>query len=137
MFPNLKKFLAELDSLNLELDDYLITGGGTLAALGIRDCNDLDLLVLNETGEELKQKYPDRFHAGDHCDKIVFPNIEFMWNFKNPFPGYSGKELMDSATTIEGRKYQNLESIKFFKDREGREKDLKDLELIEAYENQL
>ena len=136
MLPNLKKYLAELDALNLNKDEYMISGGGTLAVLGIRDCSDIDLVVANETGEKLKQAYPGNAYKGEHCDKIVFPNIEIMWNFKNPFPGYSTKELMDSAIVIDGRKYQDLESIKFFKTRQAREKDLRDLELIAAYENQ-
>lgn len=134
MLTNLEKYLAELDALNLDKDDYMISGGGTLAVLGIRDCGDIDLVVANETGEKLREMYPENTHEGEHCDKIMFPNIEIMWNFKNPFPGYSSKELMDSAVVIDGRKYQDLESIKFFKARHAREKDLVDLVLIDSYE---
>jgi hypothetical protein len=134
MLPNLERYLVELDALSLDPSDYMISGSGTLAVLGIRDCNDIDVIVLDEAGELLKDKYYDNFRQGTHCDKIVFENVEIMWNFKDPIPGHTSKELMDSSITVQGRRYQNLESIKYFKKLMAREKDIVDIERIEQYE---
>lgn len=136
MLPNLKKFLVDFDSLGLQKGDYLLTGSCTLAALGIRDCGDLDVLVIDPVGETLKERYPDRFHRGTWCDKLVFPDMEIMWNFKAEGRPYTSERQVDEAVEIGGRYFQPLEKVKFYKQQQGREKDLADLKLIEIYENE-
>ena len=135
MFPNLKKYLKLLNTLNLDPNEYMITGSGSLAVHGIRDCADLDILVTDSYGEALKSKYPNNFHETSWCDKIEFEGVEFMFNFKGENRPFSTELQLAEADVIDGKKYQIMEKVKFYKREQAREKDLEDLKLIEAWEN--
>lgn len=58
MMKNFKKQLAELKKLNLPKDKYAIFGSGPLAINGIRDSDDIDIIVKSEVWDELAKKYP-------------------------------------------------------------------------------
>ncbi|MBU4381382.1 hypothetical protein L6255_02740 [Candidatus Parcubacteria bacterium] len=47
--------LEELDKLNLPKDQYAITSSGSLAIRGIREANDLDIIVTPKVWKELLQ----------------------------------------------------------------------------------
>jgi len=52
--------LAELDKLNLPDDQYAITSSGPLAIRGIREANDLDIIVTPKVWTELSKKYTNK-----------------------------------------------------------------------------
>ena len=130
MFPNFQKFLKMLDEIGLDPNQYMITGSGSMAIHGLRDCKDLDVLVPDSVGLALKEKYPDRFHDWPFCDDVQFDGVDIMWNIKEKDRPYSTEYQIENADVIDGRKYQALAMVKFFKKRMNREKVLKDLELI-------
>lgn len=134
---NFEKFLRILDTLNLNPEQYMISGSGSLAVRGLRDCVDLDVLVTDELGEKLKEKYPTHFHEYDFCDTLDFDGVDIRWNIKEKDRPYSTEYQIENADIIEGRKYQPLSMIKFYKQRMGRPKDIADIELIETYEHLL
>ena len=45
----------QVKSLNLPLGKYVVVGGGVLAAHGIRDFKDIDILITEELFDELKK----------------------------------------------------------------------------------
>ena len=135
MFPNFEKFIKTLEVLDLDPEKYMITGSGSLAVRGIRDCVDLDVLVTDELGESLKQQYPERFRDYSFCDEVQFDGVELMWNIKEKNRPFTTAHQLEEADVINGKRYQTLERIKFFKQRMNREKDRKDLEAIQAWEN--
>lgn len=133
---NLEKFLEQLDELNLDPQEYFVASSGTLAVKGIRDCNDLDLVVTKELFKDLEQKFPETKRDNDYCEIVSYKDIEFLYITKGD-PTYSPSEQLQSAEIIHGKRFQNLEMVKFFKKLSGRDKDLVDLELIKHYESQL
>jgi hypothetical protein len=71
------RLIEELKALNLPLGQYIVTGSGTLAALGIRNAADIDIAVtpalyaaLRESGEwEEEERYGKIFlNAGAFRD---------------------------------------------------------------------
>lgn len=125
---NLKKFLRELEKLNLPKDKFAVFGGGVLAVWGIRETNDLDLVVLPELWEILVKKYPAE--KTDWGGKIhLTGNIEAVEESKIG----SVEETIKSADVIFGFRFVNLKLMKEWKKKMGREKDLRDIKLIEEY----
>ncbi len=128
-------FLEQLKKLNLPKDKYVIFGSGPLGVRNIRDTHDLDIIV----DEELFDKYknmPDwefkNFERGDcFVEMIENSGIEF---YKEWGPGdWDTPQLIEEAEFIDDLPFVKLETVKKWKQISGREKDLKDVQLIEKY----
>lgn len=137
MFPNLSKHLATLEALNLDPEEYLITGGAVLAVHEMRDCDDLDIVCSDKLAEELKARFPEvsvqTLSLGQQA--MLIQGIEFMFNFKEEGRPWTTDQQIKEADIIGGKRYQTLEKSKFFKHQMSRPKDLQDIRLIEMYEN--
>lgn len=118
--------LKELDKLNLPKKNYAITGSGPLAIRNIRNANDIDILVKKDTWENLKTKYTS--YDENH---IKIGNIEIWKDFINLTPIIN--EVIDSAEIIEKYPFVTLEHTISWKKFLNREKDLKDIKLIENF----
>jgi len=126
--------IQKIKELNLPNDQYVVIGSGTMSVLGIREANDIDMSVteelfrkLKETGEwEELEKYGRPFLKKDVFDI----NKHLGWE------KYSTtiQEANKSALFIEGIPFMNLDELIKFKYAMGREKDLKDIELIKEYQ---
>lgn len=127
---NFLTLLEELDKLDLPKDKYAITSSGTLAIRGIRQAKDIDLVVTEDLWEELGAKYGIK--EKPICDSIHLDDIEVLGNFSGENL-FSVDEQIAHADIIDGRRYVSLDMIIAFKTALGREKDLKDLELIKEY----
>lgn len=130
-----KELLTALISIDLPGDEYIIVGSGPLAAREIRDAQDLDVLASDKLWSELSQKYPvtEEFSL----KKISFEDkkIEILGEgsaFRDPEIA-TVQEMIETADVIEGRRFLNLDLLRKFKAKMGREKDLKDIELIDQY----
>ena len=133
MFPVFTENLKKLDALGLDPEEYLITGGSVLAAHGLRDSKDIDILVSERLWTELLQKYGDTLKEFPMCKSMFADTIEIMSGVNRESVPWSIEEQLNAADMIDGKKYQTLERIKLFKKISGREKDLADIQLIEAY----
>lgn len=125
--------IHKVKSLNLPEGKYIVIGGASLAIRGIRKTKDIDIFVSPEVYKELKGKgYKEKvFPNGDttllkgHFEigtKFIFENYEM--NFSN---------LIKNVKVIEGVPFTSLEDELKFKKAMGRDKDIKDVELIETY----
>ena len=128
---NIYKFLKELKNLNFPLGEYVIVSSGSMAIRGIRECSDLDLLVSDSLFEILSQKYP--VIEMQNLSKVTIGNIECLHIKNNPEDLYPTERQVREADLIEGFPFQNLETCVYFKEREGREKDLRDISLIKKF----
>lgn len=119
--------------LGLNVGEYALFGSVPLAACGIRESQDIDMLVTHEVYQRLKVQ-------GWKVE--VFPNGRKMlkkdcfeagedWNYGtyNPDPA----RLIKEADIIEGIPVVRLEEALAWKKAFGREKDLKDVKLIEKF----
>lgn len=131
---NLPKFEV-IRSLNLPPQEYAITGSGALGIRNLREIGDIDIVVSADLWRLLAEKYGTIFEEG--VEKVVFPDgiVEALGAHS-----YSGLELdrhapsvaqrIAQAEIIEGLPFESLEHVLYYKRKMGREKDLKDIELI-------
>jgi len=125
----------EINQLQLPSGEYVIVGSGTMAALGIREARDIDIAVtsklyafLRGTNQwEEEERYGKVFLKKDKVD--IIPQLHW-----SEYPTTT-EEAITSAILIEGLSFMNLEELKRFKLALGREKDIKDIELINDYLN--
>lgn len=120
-------------NLNLPLGQYVIISSGILDALGIRSANDIDITVLPYLHRKLREsgeyKEDERYGKIFLIKEGVEINPDVSWSdYKT-----STEELIKSATIINGIPFMNLDELRKFKTALGREKDLKDIELIDKY----
>jgi len=123
------KYLNELGSLNLPAGKFAIFGSGPMAIRGIRESNDLDIIVKQDVWDSLVKKYPTSLHPNPTCLKIG--NIEVYKDWLELSDRIN--EMIDSAETIANFPYVQLKYVVEWKKSFGREKDLKDIELIKKY----
>jgi len=127
-----ENIFEKVKSLGLKLGEYVVISGGVLEAHGIRKAGDCDLVVTDEVFEQM---------ANDGWE-IIFWNDKFILikdafeaardcNYNNYLP--DTKKLILEADVINGCAFASIsETIKYKKEL-GREKDKKDVELIEKY----
>jgi len=123
------KYLDELKSLNLPAGKFAIFGSGPMAVREIRQSNDLDIIIKQDLWNALLSQYPDSLHQNPTCLKIG--NIEVYKDWLE----LSDKvyEMIDAAETIANFPFVRLKYVVEWKTQFGREKDLKDIELIQKY----
>ncbi|MDZ7611671.1 MAG: hypothetical protein U5L10_02815 [Candidatus Moranbacteria bacterium] len=109
-------------------DQYAVYGSGPMAVRGIREASDLDLMVKDEFYEELKNKYKEEAKGKIKLEqgKIeIFP----AWNSLVDNP----EEVISRAELIKGFKFIKLGDLIDWKRKMGRDKDFKDIRLIENF----
>jgi len=130
-----KLLVAQLDALNLPRDQYVIVGSGAMAAHEIREANDFDVLVSMDLWDKLSKDHT--IVMSGKTENIQLGDIQILGNgsmYRIPEIA-SIEDMINTAETIEGHKFLDLKLVKKFKLNEGREKDLKDVELIDKYLN--
>ncbi len=123
----------KLKELSFPEGEYVLVGSGPLAARGIREANDLDIAVTDKLWKQLYdskqykkiERYGKIFLTDENIDIIK----ELSWE-KYPT---SVEEAIATADIIQGYPFLNIEETKKFKRALGREKDSKDIELLELY----
>lgn len=120
-------FLKTLAKLNLPRDEYAIYGSGPLGIRDIRDSRDLDVVVTDSLYKKLKlellEEEPGKLSAGEGVD-IFSGELSKIKNFN---------EVIKRSEEIKGLKFVLLADIIEWKQARGREKDLRDIKLIEKY----
>lgn len=123
----------EIEKLNFPTDEYVVMGGAALAARGLKETDDVDMIVSNDLLEKCRKEGKWELHSrmnpdqpsGLHCGDIeLYPNVGHD-NFNPTF-----KELRERAIMINNVPVCSLEDIIEIKRSFGREKDLIDVEKI-------
>lgn len=132
---NFPKLLQELKALNLPNDQYVIIGSGPLAVRNLREAQDLDILTSDSLWQELSQKYPVILQIPPDIEKIQIGNIEFVGKGSSYRDDAVAAidEIFKTADLINGHFYINLNLLRKIKQKRAKEKDLKDIELIDQY----
>ena len=130
------QIFEELQKLDLPRDQFMVLGSGILAALGIRDAGDIDLLITPDLFDQLRQsgwKYEVIEIEGRPREKISKGIAEafsdFWWNGGN----LKTEDGIAMAEQIDGISFLPLKVLLDVKKAMGREKDLRDIVLIEEY----
>ena len=140
--------IEQVRSLNLKLGDYAVIGGAVLSVHGIREHGDIDVLVKESVYEDLKrQGWEEKiispegkcvdFSVLEKDDYEVFTLIGFDPKIYNCNIDYSfdNELLIKNADIIDGVPFVRLEDLRMFKLVYNREKDIKDVELIDKHLN--
>lgn len=124
----------EIKKLNLPLDQYVVVGSGPMVARGIRDFKDIDILVTEDTFEQLSQEEEWKTSTGEDGRRVlkkdVFEVDRVLW-CKDYQPDTN--DLIKNSEVINGIPFLQLSELIKFKKTLSREKDLKDIELINEY----
>jgi hypothetical protein len=126
----------KLKELNLPTDQFVIVSSGALAVREIRDAEDVDVIVRQLLWESLSKIYDVEFNEQGIERIKLGEDIEIL-NPTQSIYGNSGivsiEEIFEKADTFDGIKFINLEHLKKIKLKLGREKDLRDVELIDNF----
>lgn len=128
---------AEIKKLNFPTDKYILVSGGALGIRGIRETGDIDLVVSPDLFEQCKeagwQVYPrpnPKDEPGLEKGSVqIFLDVNARGGKFHP----TFAELKANQEIIDGIPVCNLQDVIRFKEEYGREKDLKDIELISEY----
>jgi len=128
------ELFKQVKELNLPIGKYALFGSAPLGIRNLKDCHDVDIIVTEELWNEYKNKsewelkeMPNEFKDVYLCNG----DIE-LW--KNWRPGiWSIESLIKNAELIDGLPFVKLEEVIKWKKMNGREKDLKDVEVAENY----
>jgi len=129
-------FSERVKDLGLPLDQLIVIGSGILNQLGIRQSADIDVATNREALEEIARS-DDWVRKLDKnqrqylvkCDGSV--EIWDGWEIDGRVVEYD--ELLDYAVEYDGVKFVNLDFLRRWKSWRGREKDIQDMRLIDAW----
>ena len=129
------EIITEVKKLELPLDQYTVVGSGSLAVRGIREAADIDLVITPELYGTLKASGWEEEHKVSSKREWVISYGPFDASTSWSVEGYepTAEELIASSDIIEGVNFVNLPSLLAWKKACRREKDLRDIELIETY----
>jgi len=127
--------VKKIKKLNLPNDQYVVAGSGLLDALGIREASDIDIAVTNKLFKKLKHtnnykvviKYNKEFLVNTEIGIDIIKEISWEQYTTTTL------EAISSAIYIEDIPFLNFEEFIKFKEALGRQKDFRDIKLLENY----
>lgn len=122
--------MEELKQLNLPEDKFAVFGSGPMAIRGIREADDIDIIVLSELFEGLVEKYgEEKIKMGLYNQRsIQLGDIE-VWEGWAPGE-WNIEKLIKEADVFYGARFVKLEEVLKWKKLMGRDKDLKDIMML-------
>jgi 8-oxo-dGTP pyrophosphatase MutT (NUDIX family) len=118
--------------LNLPIGEYAIFGSGPLGIRNLREIHDIDLIVSEKVYDQYKGKEGWEIRDMENDNGLVNEELAIeMWNdWGND---WNVNEAIREAEIIEGLAFVKLEWLLKWKKYLNREKDLKDIKIIEKY----
>ena len=127
----------EVRKINLPKGEYVIAGSGILGALGIREIGDVDVLVTPRLFDDLLAqgwKYQEVEVEGRRRQKLTHGVCEAYKDFWYDGITRSVTDMIRDAVIIDGVPFLSLEELKVIKQHMGRDKDKRDIGLIEEFQ---
>lgn len=123
----------ELKKLSLPEGEWAVFGSGPMWVRGIRESSDIDVIARGAAWDWARAngKTGVKEGSGLECVSFCDGDIEV---YRAWYPGeWDIDALIDTAEMIDGIPFVRLEHVVAWKNVMGREKDAKDLALIEEY----
>ncbi len=128
--PHSRRSAVEMvQRLGLPQGSYVIIGGGVLEALGLRETNDVDLVVSKELYQQYRAK-GWREYVQDDGKRVLSRN---GYQLMMVYMGEKLSQLRTGSFEIDGVSFMSLEKLVVSKKRLGRPKDLADIALIQQH----
>jgi len=130
----MKKLLQDLKKINLPKGKFAIFGSGPMCIRGLRKPGDLDIILTVDIYNDLKDStnFKIGYKKKSKNEFLEKDNIEFYCNWY-PEEGWDINKLIQEAEMINGFPFVKLEEVLKWKKFKAREKDIKDIKLIEDY----
>ncbi len=127
------EIISAVKKLDLPEGEFIVFGSCPMAAAGIRESSDIDLLVTSKVLKDLEQAGWKRLVKAENDAPLTFGDFEAhdQWSFTSYKPTLS--QLLATADIIDGVPFASLAEVRKWKQSSGRPKDLKDIELIDSY----
>lgn len=125
--------ITKVKSLNLPVGSYIVYGSGPLAAAGLRQANDIDLLVSPTMYAQLESAGWKRINKGPNDTPLTHDVFEAhaSWAFSTYCPTL--EHLLASATIVDVVPFASLEEVKKWKAASVNPKNMADIELINQH----
>ena len=130
-------FADKVKALNLPLDQIIVIGSGILDQLGIRPASDIDLAASPDLMKNLSEESGDWIKKFDDNQRFYFVKDDGSaevwdgWEFDGRAVSYD--DLLDCAVKYDGVRFVDLKFLRKWKSWRGREKDVRDVELIDEW----
>ncbi len=128
-----QELLLTVRNLNIPQGTFAIFGSGPMAVRGLKEPNDLDIIVTTETYDSFKNRegwIEKSFHEGG--DYYLEKDGIELWNTWGP-GNWDIVRLIETAEMIDGLPYVTLDHVLAWKERNHRPKDIADLVKIKEY----
>jgi len=130
----MQEFLKKLKDLNLPKGKFAIFGSGPMGIRGLKEIGDLDVIVTEDIFDDFAKR-PD-FKLGQKKSNNEYLEKDGIEFYKNWHPGdWDINKLIQDAEIINDWPFVRLEEVLKWKKLKMRDKDIKDIELIENYLN--
>ncbi|MFZ1075727.1 MAG: hypothetical protein WAN50_05130 [Minisyncoccia bacterium] len=127
------EIIAKVKELDLPAGSFVVFGGSPLAVAGLREANDIDLLVTQEVYDDLKDKGWQEIEKGPNDKALSHGVFEAHNNWDFSFYNPTLKDLLVNAVEIDGIQFASIDDVRKWKEASGRTKDIRDIELIDRY----
>lgn len=138
MIRNNRQKFSEVKKLGLPLGQYAITGSGALGIRNLRAIGDIDIIVAPKLWESLVKKYG--LVDKDGVKRVVIPGglVEAFGecSYAADTNAPTITDRIARAEQIDGLPFESLADVLYYKRKMGREKDLRDIRLIEKTVNE-
>jgi hypothetical protein len=130
---NRDQVLAELRALKLTPGQYVVVGGAALAIRDIRDTEDIDLVVTAQLFDELVSRGWQSKTRPSGKPGLKFARAEAYLDVNCEAFGQSTSWLLEHAERVHDTLLVDLPTLAQFKAGYGRDKDVRDLQLIREH----
>jgi len=128
----MSELFKKLKEMNLPKGKFVIFGSGPMGPKGLKDPRDLDVIVVEDIWDDFRKR-PD-FSLGKKQSNNEYLEKDGIEFYKNWHPGdWDIDKLIQGAETIDELPFVKLEDVLKWKKLKMREKDIKDIEVIENY----
>ena len=123
----------KVKKLNLSKNSYIVFGSCPITVAGLREAQDIDLLVSEEVYKNLEKKGWQKIYKGPKDTPLTHDVFEAHnnWNFSSYNPTL--EDLLTRATEFDNILFASIEDVKKWKQGYNRPKDIADIELIDNY----
>ena len=140
MEPSNREKFSNLRSLQLPIEHYAVIGSGPLGIRNLKVIGDIDIIVTPKLWSFLAEKYGITEENG--VRKIVLPGgvveafgEDSFFTVPTDPRAPTMASSIKNAEIIDGLPFDSLDNVLYYKRREAREKDIKDILIIEQWKS--
>ena len=127
------ELIQRVQGLNIPAGTFAIFGSGPMAIRGLKEPNDIDIVVTKETYEIFRSKdgWDEKTYNGREKHYLEKDGVE-LWNSWGP-GDWDITQLISTAEMIDGLPYVTIDHVLAWKERNSRPKDMADITKIKEY----